>query len=238
MRAARDPPTSVVPPRAATATRLCSSCWRIRLVAYGARLESVLGASPRGFESPILRHLTSNYAGPPPVRCARRCRSVWSAPAKERCARPAATVPTASAIKACMSSTEINRQCRRRRHMERRSRFSHPDRAVIDGWARGAAHDAVPCAEPPITAQLPRPGDRHPHPLPHQRRVPVGRDRTAPGVSRGGRGDRRARNPRAGRSLREVAQHAISARARPRILTGRGRVSSLGGGPVMAPRRH
>ena len=29
---------------------------RIRLVAYGARLESVLGASPRGFESPILRH--------------------------------------------------------------------------------------------------------------------------------------------------------------------------------------
>ena len=32
------------------------SAWRIRLVAYGARLESVLGASPRGFESPILRH--------------------------------------------------------------------------------------------------------------------------------------------------------------------------------------
>ena len=31
------------------------SAWRIRLVAYGARLESVLGASPRGFESPILR---------------------------------------------------------------------------------------------------------------------------------------------------------------------------------------
>ena len=31
---------------------------RIRLVAYGARLESVLGASPRGFESPILRHQT------------------------------------------------------------------------------------------------------------------------------------------------------------------------------------
>jgi hypothetical protein len=25
-------------------------------VAYGARLESVLGESPRGFESPILRH--------------------------------------------------------------------------------------------------------------------------------------------------------------------------------------
>ena len=32
---------------------------RIRLVAYGARLESVLGASPRGFESPILRRLSS-----------------------------------------------------------------------------------------------------------------------------------------------------------------------------------
>ncbi len=30
---------------------------RIRLVAYGARLESVLGESPRGFESPILRGL-------------------------------------------------------------------------------------------------------------------------------------------------------------------------------------
>ena len=27
-------------------------------MAYGARLESVLGASPRGFESPILRHQT------------------------------------------------------------------------------------------------------------------------------------------------------------------------------------
>src|SRR5699024_2394700 len=33
-----------------------SAVWRIRLVAYGARLESVLGASPRGFESLILRH--------------------------------------------------------------------------------------------------------------------------------------------------------------------------------------
>lgn len=31
--------------------------WRIRLVAYGARLESVLGESPRGFESPILRQI-------------------------------------------------------------------------------------------------------------------------------------------------------------------------------------
>ncbi|VXB61677.1 hypothetical protein PSCLAVI8L_160006 [Pseudoclavibacter sp. 8L] len=31
--------------------------WRIRLVAYGARLESVLGESPQGFESPILRHV-------------------------------------------------------------------------------------------------------------------------------------------------------------------------------------
>ena len=26
-------------------------------MAYGARLESVLGESPRGFESPILRHV-------------------------------------------------------------------------------------------------------------------------------------------------------------------------------------
>ena len=33
-------------------------------MAYGARLESVLGASPRGFESPILRHRTP---GPLPV---------------------------------------------------------------------------------------------------------------------------------------------------------------------------
>ena len=28
-------------------------------MAYGARLESVLGASPRGFESPILRGILS-----------------------------------------------------------------------------------------------------------------------------------------------------------------------------------
>ena len=33
----------------------CERSRRIRLVAYGARLESVLGESPRGFESPILR---------------------------------------------------------------------------------------------------------------------------------------------------------------------------------------
>ena len=38
---------------------------RIRLVAYGARLESVLGASPRGFESPILRHRTPEPAQVP-----------------------------------------------------------------------------------------------------------------------------------------------------------------------------
>ncbi len=34
---------------------LAGARWRIRLVAYGARLESGLGASPREFESPILR---------------------------------------------------------------------------------------------------------------------------------------------------------------------------------------
>jgi hypothetical protein len=33
-------------------------------VAYGARLESVLGASPRGFESPILRSDTENSVIP------------------------------------------------------------------------------------------------------------------------------------------------------------------------------
>jgi hypothetical protein len=32
--------------------------WRIRLVVYGARLESVLGAIPHEFESHILRHIT------------------------------------------------------------------------------------------------------------------------------------------------------------------------------------
>ena len=37
--------------------------WRIRLVAYGARLESVLGASPRGFESPILRGIAPESSG-------------------------------------------------------------------------------------------------------------------------------------------------------------------------------
>ena len=35
---------------------------RIRLVAYGASLESWLGASPRGFESPILRQLETAHA--------------------------------------------------------------------------------------------------------------------------------------------------------------------------------
>src|SRR5699024_8973115 len=39
-----------------------SAVWRIRLVAYGARLESVLGASPRGFESLILRHQPRSLA--------------------------------------------------------------------------------------------------------------------------------------------------------------------------------
>gem|GEM_PF-2614724 len=42
--------------RAQSEVRSCS-IWRIRLVAYGARLESVLGESPRGFESPILRQM-------------------------------------------------------------------------------------------------------------------------------------------------------------------------------------
>src|SRR3546814_5879633 len=42
---------------------------RIRLVAYGARLESVLGESPRGFESPILRTWDpSVFKGSRPVR--------------------------------------------------------------------------------------------------------------------------------------------------------------------------
>ena len=31
--------------------------WRIRLAAYGARLERVLGSRPRGFKSPILRFI-------------------------------------------------------------------------------------------------------------------------------------------------------------------------------------
>lgn len=35
-------------------------------MAYGARLESVLGASPRGFESPILRVWSVGNA--PPIR--------------------------------------------------------------------------------------------------------------------------------------------------------------------------
>ena len=42
-------------------------------MAYGARLESVLGASPRGFESPILRHeigpVTCDDAGDGPFGC-------------------------------------------------------------------------------------------------------------------------------------------------------------------------
>jgi hypothetical protein len=41
-----------------------SAARRIRLVAYGARLESVLGASPRGFESPILRQFLHSLSAP------------------------------------------------------------------------------------------------------------------------------------------------------------------------------
>ena len=38
-------------------------------MAYGARLESVLGASPRGFESPILRHRTPGPVEVPGFCC-------------------------------------------------------------------------------------------------------------------------------------------------------------------------
>ena len=38
-------------------------------MAYGARLESVLGASPRGFESPILRHRTPEPLQVPGFLC-------------------------------------------------------------------------------------------------------------------------------------------------------------------------
>ena len=48
--------------------------WRIRLVAYGARLESVLGASPRGFESPILRPRPREPTAPGSSRSCRRRR--------------------------------------------------------------------------------------------------------------------------------------------------------------------
>ena len=41
-------------------------------MAYGARLESGLGASPQGFESPILRQLTSGNADPGPMGLGRR----------------------------------------------------------------------------------------------------------------------------------------------------------------------
>ena len=44
-------------------------------MAYGARLESVLGASPRGFESPILRHRTPGLLGDPGFPLRARCGS-------------------------------------------------------------------------------------------------------------------------------------------------------------------
>ena len=44
-------------------------------MAYGARLESVLGASPRGFESPILRHRTPGLVGAPGFSLRVRCGS-------------------------------------------------------------------------------------------------------------------------------------------------------------------
>lgn len=39
-----------------TAYFVQSNAWRIRLAAYGARLERVLGSRPQGFKSPILRY--------------------------------------------------------------------------------------------------------------------------------------------------------------------------------------
>ena len=42
-------------------------------MAYGARLESVLGASPRGFESPILRHRTPEPVEVPGFLYSRMC---------------------------------------------------------------------------------------------------------------------------------------------------------------------
>ena len=47
-------------------------------MAYGARLESVLGASPRGFESPILRHRTPGPIEVPGFCCLwRRLCCLW-----------------------------------------------------------------------------------------------------------------------------------------------------------------
>src|SRR4051812_18622595 len=57
--------------------------WRIRLVAYGARLESGLGATPREFESPILRREQPRFAG-------------TSVPYGRRAARPARRRPRRS----------------------------------------------------------------------------------------------------------------------------------------------
>ena len=51
-------------------------------MAYGARLESVLGASPRGFESPILRHQTPEPAQVPgfSLRLGLKDKKSWSEP--------------------------------------------------------------------------------------------------------------------------------------------------------------
>jgi hypothetical protein len=57
-----EPPRGVGYSSGAACTGCRSAARRIRLAAYGARLESVLGSRPRGFESPILRRPT----GPAP----------------------------------------------------------------------------------------------------------------------------------------------------------------------------
>src|SRR3712207_4998091 len=72
--------------------------WRIRLVAYGARLESGLGATPREFESPILRRTTGprQHAGGPsrpsggqaPAGTGRRNRRRYSPATAARTSRP------------------------------------------------------------------------------------------------------------------------------------------------------
>src|SRR5215207_4407551 len=70
--------------------------WRIRLVAYGARLESGLGATPREFESPILRRYS-------PATAASTSTPPASAPGESRSPRNA--VASAVAVSGSSSVT-------------------------------------------------------------------------------------------------------------------------------------
>lgn len=124
------------------------SAWRIRLVAYGARLESVLGASPRGFESPILRRTE----GPSPA--AMRVADPSSFPGRRSAERRGGSLARRSSSQRAALSTSV-RRTDRTRHLE--PRCAPP--AMLAPWER--VERVVSCS-PSACSLAVRPGRARP----------------------------------------------------------------------------